>query len=266
MDRQFKENDQPNIRPTSTATNFKLRKLVYSEFESNSKEEHQALTQELKKGGKMDMKMVAGHLDKMTLMLLRLTFLPTKTEEANLQGINLRKPVYSEPESNSPIPRKKKTNKSRRAGFPFCAILVPTGPKGQYCQKPSLGRLTRLYLKAEQDRQHNYLKDSSYISPEEAVAIYTTMVHWLENRKFATIPFLPLSYKYDTKLLILILEQMKVAYIVKTLLNQSQREELGLIEQAYNNPHEALSRVMNYKEMGIEFMILYSHLVSAYDI
>ena len=47
-----------------------MRKLVYSEFEINSKEEHQALTQELKKGDKMDMMTVAEHLDKMTLMLL----------------------------------------------------------------------------------------------------------------------------------------------------------------------------------------------------
>ena len=30
---------------------------------------------------------------------------------------------------------------------------------------------------------------------------------------------------------------------VKSRLNQSQREELGLIEQAYDNPHDALSRI-----------------------
>ena len=40
--------------------------------------------------------------------------------------------------------------------------------------KKNLGRLTRLSLKAEQERQHNYLKDGPYISAEEAVAIYTT--------------------------------------------------------------------------------------------
>lgn len=45
--------------------------------------------------------------------------------------------------------------------------------------KKNLGRLTRLYLKSEQERQHNYLKDGPYISSEEAVAIYTTVVHWL---------------------------------------------------------------------------------------
>jgi len=46
-----------------------------------------------------------------------------------------------------------------------------------------------LYLKAEQERQHSYLKDGPYISTEEAVAIYTATVHWLESRKFAPIPF-----------------------------------------------------------------------------
>ena len=32
------------------------------------------------------------------------------------------------------------------------------------------------HLQAEQERQHNYLKDGPYITAEEAVAIYTTMV------------------------------------------------------------------------------------------
>jgi pre-mRNA-processing factor 8 len=77
--------------------------------------------------------------------------------------------------------------------------------------KKNLGRLTRefsglyshrkflipdrtlgLYLKAEQERQHGYLKDGPYISAEEAVAIYTTTVHWLESRKFGEI-FLSIS-------------------------------------------------------------------------
>eukprot|EP00731_Ephydatia_muelleri_P023644 Em0015g1227a len=139
--------------------------------------------------------------------------------------------------------------------------------------KKNLGRLTRLYLKAEQERQHNYLKDGPYVSPEEAVAIYTTTVHWLESRRFSPIPFPPLSYKHDTKLLILALERLKEAYSVKSRLNQSQREELGLIEQAYDNPHEALSRIKRhlltqraFKEVGIEFMDLYSYLVPVHDV
>ena len=55
-------------------------------------------------------------------------------------------------------------------------------------------------------------QDGPYVSPEEAVAIYTTTVHWLESRRFAPIPFPPLSYKHDTKLLILALERLKEAY------------------------------------------------------
>ncbi|KAG6421487.1 hypothetical protein SASPL_118040 [Salvia splendens] len=109
------------------------------------------------------------------------------------------------------------------------------------CRK-NLGRLTRLWLKAEQERQHNYLKDGPYVTPEEAVATYTTTVHWL-------------------------------SYSVAVRLNQLQREELGLIEQAYDNPHEALSRIkrhlltqLAFKEVGIEFMDLYSYLIPVYEI
>ncbi len=105
------------------------------------------------------------------------------------------------------------------------------------------------------------------------MAVYTTTVHWLESRRFSPIPFPPLSYKHDTKLLILALERLKEAYSVKSRLNQSQREELGLIEQAYDNPHEALSRIKRhlltqraFKESSIEFMDLYSHLVPVYEV
>ena len=139
--------------------------------------------------------------------------------------------------------------------------------------KKNLGRLTRLWLKAEQERQHNYLKDGPYVTAEEGVTIYTLTVHWLEARKFSPIPFPPLSYKHDTKLLILALERLKENYGVNTRLNQNQREELGLIEQAYDNPHEALSRIkrhlltqQTFKEVSIEFMDLYSHLIPVYEI
>ena len=103
--------------------------------------------------------------------------------------------------------------------------------------KKNLGRLTRLWLKAEQERQHNFLKDGPYVTAEEAVAIYTTVVHWLESRKFAPIPFPPLAYKHDTKLLILCLERLKESYSVNSRLNQLQREELGLIEQVRRDVH-----------------------------
>ncbi|CAK8993265.1 Pre-mRNA-processing-splicing factor 8 (Splicing factor Prp8) [Durusdinium trenchii] len=137
----------------------------------------------------------------------------------------------------------------------------------------NLGRLTRLWLKAEQERQHNYLKDGPYVSAEEAVAIYTTTVHWLESRRFSHIPFPPLSYKHDTKLLILALERFKERYTSMVRLNAREREELALVEQAYDNPHEALSRIKRhlltqraFKEVDISFLDLYSHLIPIYKI
>jgi hypothetical protein len=46
-----------------------------------------------------------------------------------------------------------------------------------------------------------------------------------------------------------------------------------LIVQSYDNPHEALSRIKRhlltqraFKEVGIEFMDLYSHLIPVYEI
>jgi len=139
--------------------------------------------------------------------------------------------------------------------------------------KKNLGRLTRLWLKAEQERQHNYLKDGPYVSAEEAVAIYTTTVHWLESRKFTPIPFPPLSYKHDTKLLILALERLKENYGLQIRLNSAAREELAWIEQAYDNPHEALSRIKRhlltqrtFKEVEIEFMDVYEYLSPVYTI
>ena len=139
--------------------------------------------------------------------------------------------------------------------------------------KKNLGRLTRLWLKSEQERQHNYLKDGPYVSTEEAVAIYTTTVNWLESRKFSPIPFPPLSYKHDTKLLILALERLKENFMSGNKLSGSQREELGLVEAAYDNPHEALSRIKRhlltqrtFKEVSVEFQDLYSHLIPVYEI
>ena len=58
--------------------------------------------------------------------------------------------------------------------------------------RKNLGRLTRLWVKAEQERQHNYLKDGPYCSAEEGVAIYTTTVNWLESQVFSH-PFPPVS-------------------------------------------------------------------------
>ena len=138
--------------------------------------------------------------------------------------------------------------------------------------RKNLGRLTRLYLKTEQERQNNYLKDGPYLTPEQGKAIMETMSNWLTVQKFQAIPLPPSTYKYDTKMLVLALENLKEAYSVKSKINQSQRDELSLIEQAFDNPHEFLNRIKasliaqrTFKEVKIEYMDLYTHLIPVYS-
>lgn len=87
------------------------------------------------------------------------------------------------------------------------------------------------------------LQDGPYITAEEAVAIYTTTVHWLESRRFSPIPFPPLSYKHDTKLLILALERLKEAY----------RSVYLLWCHSIGRSHEHVCRVSNLKSLSCVF-------------
>ncbi|KAJ1028734.1 hypothetical protein NDA16_001899 [Ustilago loliicola] len=135
------------------------------------------------------------------------------------------------------------------------------------------GRLTRLFLRAEQERQADYLKSGPYITSEVGVAAFTATVQWLEARRFSPIPFPSLNNKHDVKHLVLALDSLKEAYSVKGRLNQSQREELALIEQAFDNPHETLARIKRlmltqraFKEAGFEFFDTFNKLTPTYDI
>ncbi|PWZ00736.1 PROCN-domain-containing protein [Testicularia cyperi] len=153
------------------------------------------------------------------------------------------------------------------------ARIVRGATVDKTASRKNLGRLTRLYLRAEMERQSSYLKDGPYVSSDAAVSIYTSTVNWLEARRFQPIPFPPMSYKHDTKLLVLALERLKESYSVKGRLNQSQREELALIEQAFDNPHETLARIKRllltqraFKEAGFEFFDTFDKLTPTYDI
>ncbi|AOA63379.1 U4/U6-U5 snRNP complex splicing factor [Komagataella phaffii CBS 7435] len=139
--------------------------------------------------------------------------------------------------------------------------------------KKNLGRLTRLWMKNEQERQQKFQKSGPFVSPDEAVSMFNVMVQWLESRKFVPIPFPPINYKHDTKLLVLALENLKESYSAQGRLNSTQREELALIEQAYDNPHECLARVKKFlltqrvfKEVKLDMMDHYTHLVPVYEV
>ncbi|CAI4515271.1 BCE_3a_G0026200.mRNA.1.CDS.1 [Saccharomyces cerevisiae] len=139
--------------------------------------------------------------------------------------------------------------------------------------KKNLGRLTRLWIKNEQERQRQIQKNGPEITPEEATTIFSVMVEWLESRSFSPIPFPPLTYKNDTKILVLALEDLKDVYASKVRLNASEREELALIEEAYDNPHDTLNRIKKYlltqrvfKPVDITMMENYQNISPVYSV
>ncbi|KAH0793339.1 pre-mRNA-processing-splicing factor 8A [Histomonas meleagridis] len=139
--------------------------------------------------------------------------------------------------------------------------------------RKNTARLTRLYFKDQSDIQASYLKDGPFLSPQDAVAMVSTMAHWLESRKFQIIPFPPMQYKHDTKMLILALESLRLGHDVSQRMNQTLREELGLIEHAHDNPHETLNRIKRnlftqraFREVNFMFLDLYTKLVPVYEV
>ena len=139
--------------------------------------------------------------------------------------------------------------------------------------KKNLGRLTRLWIKNEQERQRQIEKNGPELTPQEATAIFSTMVDWLEARKFSPIPFPPLTHKNDTKILVLALENLKDTYTSKVRLNAVEREELALIEEAYDNPHNTLNRIKKYlltqrvfKPVNLSMVEHYQSISSVYTV
>lgn len=139
--------------------------------------------------------------------------------------------------------------------------------------KKNLGRLTRLWIKHEQERQKEIEKAGPEVTPAEASAVFSAMVDWLDARNFSPIPFPPLTYKNDTKILVLALENLKEQYVSKVRLNAQEREELALIEEAYDNPHDTLNRIKKllltqrlFKPIQLTMMDHYQHISPVYNV
>ena len=139
--------------------------------------------------------------------------------------------------------------------------------------RKNLGQLTRLWIKSEHQRQLDYINEGPYVNKDQAISMYTNLVHWLEHMNFSAIPFPPVNYKHDTKLLILALENLKESFQGKSRLNVEQRNELGLIEQAYDQPHQTLQRIKRilltervFKDIEVELLDLFDYTIPIYTI
>lgn len=138
--------------------------------------------------------------------------------------------------------------------------------------KKNAGRLTRLWLMAEQERQSLHLCRPS-LRLDDAVGTFSVLAEWLRRRNFPVIPFPPVAYKHDMKILTLALESLRESFSVKSRLNAAQRELLALVERAFDNPHETLARIKrsllqasSFKEVEVEFMDNVSAMHPVYQV
>jgi pre-mRNA-processing factor 8 len=143
--------------------------------------------------------------------------------------------------------------------------------KGVYMK--NLGRLTRLRLREEQDRQSRFLAAGPAFAPHEAVAIYKMLARWLEARNFTRIDFPRSGLRNEKELLAKSLDRLRMQHNVANRLTQEQREEQKRIEDAFDAPQEALNKIRGhlaktriFKPVKVEFMDGYTLLAPVYTV
>eukprot|EP00760_Papus_ankaliazontas_P008488 PhM_4_TR13843/c0_g1_i1/m.79014/K12856/PRPF8, PRP8; pre-mRNA-processing factor 8 len=136
------------------------------------------------------------------------------------------------------------------------------------------GRLTRLKLIDEQQRQQDYLLHGPFVSPDDAKGMVHLLGRWLANRHFQPIPFPPVHYKHGTKLLRLALDNLALDQgDPKARSGAVSRDEKRLIEEAFDKPQETINKIMrilmtlrNFKEVTVQFVDYFTHMVPVYEI
>lgn len=141
--------------------------------------------------------------------------------------------------------------------------------------RKNLGRLTRLWLRHEQQRQSAFAENGPFLLPTHAVIMYKTMASYINEIHFGEpIKISDASgYSRDTKFLTLALENVRAAYNMTARLTNTQREELALIEKAYDNPFEMIGQIKRclssqrvFKNIEVTLLDFHSHLSPVYHV
>ncbi|KAG9389487.1 PROCN (NUC071) domain [Carpediemonas membranifera] len=142
------------------------------------------------------------------------------------------------------------------------AIIAAGNAVDHAVEKKNLGRLLRLYVKEEHARQIEHRANPPDIS-KDAGPILMMVSQWAFSRgvvqdsvnisKDTRIPMPTEISTNDTKLLTLALEHLKEPFSVNASLNAVEREELTLIERAFDNPREELIRIKKRLAEGRTF-------------
>lgn len=140
----------------------------------------------------------------------------------------------------------------------------------------NLGRLTRLKIMDEKQRQQRYFSGEnkeSLFDPAECQEMYRMMANWLVDRGFKKISFPDPAKTAELSLLQLSLNRLRDQHNIANRLTAAQRQEQALIEEAFNAPHEALSGIVKslaeqrrFKNVEVEYMDNFSHLYPIYNV
>ena len=102
--------------------------------------------------------------------------------------------------------------------------------------KKNLGRMTRLWFKAEQTRQGNYLKNGPYFSETNMLFVEEIFSCWIKLSQFQRITFPSFQNRWDLKLLILGLERIKKINLFSKIEGKTNSLEQNLMQNAMRNP------------------------------
>ena len=139
--------------------------------------------------------------------------------------------------------------------------------------KKNLGRITRLWFKAEQSRQLEYLKKGPYFSKRDMFFIEEIFQYWIKTCQIQKINFPSFKNKWDLKLLILSLDKIKKNNLFNKMDWRIGSLEQNLLQNAMNNPvntfigiKDSLLNQRIFSEVGLNFVDNFSYLNPVYII
>ncbi|AFP65263.1 splicing factor Prp8 (nucleomorph) [Chroomonas mesostigmatica CCMP1168] len=139
--------------------------------------------------------------------------------------------------------------------------------------KKNLGKITRLWFKAEKKRQYDFLEFGPYLSKQIASVAFEILSKWIDLSGIITIEFPSLSTKMDIKFLTLALENIKENEILNSSKIYKKKDEEKTLEKKFENPFETLFEIKeklltqrNFCEIGVNFTDNFSNLLPIFRI
>jgi len=137
--------------------------------------------------------------------------------------------------------------------------------------KKNTGRISRLWFKAEQLRQLEYLKNGPYFSKNDSFFLESMFESWIKTFQIQKINVPSFKNKWDLKLLILTLDRIKKSGLQNKVEWKTDSIEQNLLQNAMNNPLKTFTGIKNsilnqriFSDIGLNFMDNFIYLNPVY--